>query len=315
MSSLAAARADNFYYPPEFDPQKHGSLNKFQGQHPLRERAKKMDQGILVIRFEVPYNMWCDQCGEMIAKGVRFNAEKKQVGNYHSTKIWAFSMHHHCGCKITIQTDPKNAEYVVTEGGRQKIEAFTAEDAETIELPDDNERAALSADPLARLERSTLQAQAAASGRAQLLSLAEESELKHKDDYKLNKALRAKLRAAKKEDAKLDERRKSLGLPEHVKLLPAAESDAAQAKLAFYADDHKFQANWKNKRRKVMTESIFSSSKAGSTSALPPKQTVPLLTPKQDLQQRAVASRRRSLAEKAAKQQAQQRHKAGVFAA
>lgn len=110
-------------------------------------------------------------------------------------------------------------------------------------------------------------------------------------------------------------RRKSLGLPEHVKLLPAAESDAAQAKLAFYADDHKFQANWKNKRRKVMTESIFSSSKAGSTSALPPKQTVPLLTPKQDLQQRAVASRRRSLAEKAAKQQAQQRHKAGVFAA
>lgn len=87
-----------------------------------------------------------------------------------------------------------------------QIEAFTAEDAETIELPDDNERAALSADPLARLERSTLQAQAAASGRAQLLSLAEESELKHKDDYKLNKALRAKLRAAKKEDAKLDER-------------------------------------------------------------------------------------------------------------
>jgi hypothetical protein len=28
MSSLAAARADNFYYPPGFDPDKHGSLNK-----------------------------------------------------------------------------------------------------------------------------------------------------------------------------------------------------------------------------------------------------------------------------------------------
>jgi hypothetical protein len=27
MSSLAAARADNFYYPPDFDPKK-GSLNK-----------------------------------------------------------------------------------------------------------------------------------------------------------------------------------------------------------------------------------------------------------------------------------------------
>lgn len=30
-------------------------------------------------RFEVPFNIWCDQCGEHIAKGVRFNAEKKQV--------------------------------------------------------------------------------------------------------------------------------------------------------------------------------------------------------------------------------------------
>jgi hypothetical protein len=28
MSSLAAARADNFYYPPDFDPVKHQTLNK-----------------------------------------------------------------------------------------------------------------------------------------------------------------------------------------------------------------------------------------------------------------------------------------------
>jgi len=28
MSSLAAARADNFRYPPDFDPKKHGTLNK-----------------------------------------------------------------------------------------------------------------------------------------------------------------------------------------------------------------------------------------------------------------------------------------------
>ena len=91
MSTLAAARADNFYFPPDHDPRK-GSLNKVrsvarwahtctrrgclqgsvpalsssatfmmpvssnhcvlqqQGQHALRERAKKLDQGILVIR-------------------------------------------------------------------------------------------------------------------------------------------------------------------------------------------------------------------------------------------------------------------------
>lgn len=50
QSTLAAARADNFYYPPEWEPKK-GGLNKFNGQHALRERAKKIDQGILVIRY------------------------------------------------------------------------------------------------------------------------------------------------------------------------------------------------------------------------------------------------------------------------
>ncbi|KAG7013056.1 Coiled-coil domain-containing protein, partial [Cucurbita argyrosperma subsp. argyrosperma] len=67
QSSLAAARADNFYYPPEWTP-KQGSLNKFHGQHALRERARKIDQGILIIRFEMPYNIWCGGCNSMIAK-------------------------------------------------------------------------------------------------------------------------------------------------------------------------------------------------------------------------------------------------------
>ena len=55
MSTLAAARADNFYFPPEWDPKK-GGLNQQQGQHPLRERAKKLDQGILVIRFAICFS-------------------------------------------------------------------------------------------------------------------------------------------------------------------------------------------------------------------------------------------------------------------
>jgi hypothetical protein len=80
-----------------------------------------------------------------------------QVGSYHSTKVWAFTMRHHCGCKITIQTDPKNAEYLVTDGARRKIESYDADDAQTIEIPDANERAAVSADPLASLERKTIQ--------------------------------------------------------------------------------------------------------------------------------------------------------------
>lgn len=89
QSSLAAARADNFYYPPEWTPNQvcqsvfvmllkfakvlhlclfallkwislwilmlhsQGSLNKFHGQHALRERARKIDQGILIIRWQI----------------------------------------------------------------------------------------------------------------------------------------------------------------------------------------------------------------------------------------------------------------------
>ncbi|KAI5062898.1 hypothetical protein GOP47_0021445 [Adiantum capillus-veneris] len=57
MSSLAAARADNFYYPPEWTSQQ-GLLNKIQGQHPLHKRAKKLDQDILTTSFEMPYNLY-----------------------------------------------------------------------------------------------------------------------------------------------------------------------------------------------------------------------------------------------------------------
>eukprot|EP00878_Enallax_costatus_P017339 GHUV01018211.1.p1 GENE.GHUV01018211.1~~GHUV01018211.1.p1 ORF type:complete len:329 (+),score=119.30 GHUV01018211.1:768-1754(+) len=258
MSSLAAARADNFYYPPGYDPDKHGSLNKFQGQHPLRDRARKLGEGILIIRFEVPFNIWCDQCGEHIAKGVRFNADKKQVGAYHSTKIWAFTMRHHCGCKITIQTDPQNAEYIVTDGARRKIEQYDAEDAQTIELPDANEQAAEAMDPLASLEKKTVQAQRAAEGRRQLSVLAEESQQRNQDSYALNKQLRAAMRQSKKETAKLNAKRQALGLPEHIQLLPEAAADQQAAQLALFQQrDSKFQHNWQDKRRKVMTDSIF----------------------------------------------------------
>jgi coiled-coil domain-containing protein 130 len=74
----------------------------------------------------------------MIAKGVRFNAEKKQVGNYYSTKIWSFSMKVAC-CRqeIVIHIDPKNCEYVIISGAERKNEEFDAEDAETLALPAD----------------------------------------------------------------------------------------------------------------------------------------------------------------------------------
>ncbi|KAK4430170.1 Coiled-coil domain-containing protein [Sesamum alatum] len=200
MSSLAAARADNFYYPPEWDPKK-GGLNKFHGQHALRERARKLDQGILIIRFEMPFNIWCGGCESMIAKGVRFNAEKKQVGNYYSTKIWSFTMKSAC-CKheIVIQTDPQNF---------------------------DDDRSKL-ADPFKRLEhqegdmKKKKEAEPVTGA-----SASEFSDARHLDDYALNKSLRARLRDQKKRVAEEDANSRKAGLG--LRLLPGLCRDAAAA--------------------------------------------------------------------------------------
>uniref|UniRef100_A0A8D2Q130 Probable splicing factor YJU2B n=1 Tax=Zosterops lateralis melanops TaxID=1220523 RepID=A0A8D2Q130_ZOSLA len=58
---------DTPFFAPPF-PQ-HGSLNKYHHSHPLRERARKLSQGILVIRFEMPFNIWCDGCQNHIGMG------------------------------------------------------------------------------------------------------------------------------------------------------------------------------------------------------------------------------------------------------
>lgn len=69
----------------------------------------------------MPFNVWCQGCGDLIGKGVRFNAEKKQTGQYHSTKVWSFTMKHHCGCKIVVRTDPKSCEYILEAGAHRKV--------------------------------------------------------------------------------------------------------------------------------------------------------------------------------------------------
>ena len=96
----------NKYYPPDYDP-KVGGLNKYHGTHALRERARKLDKGILIIRFELPFNIWCDQCNHHIGMGVRYNADKSKIGMYYSTPVYQFRMKCHlCDNYFVIKTDP-----------------------------------------------------------------------------------------------------------------------------------------------------------------------------------------------------------------
>lgn len=263
MSSLAAARADNFYYPPEWTPDQ-GSLNKFHGQHALRERARKLDQGILIIRFEMPYNIWCGGCHSMIAKGVRFNAEKKQVGNYYSTKIWSFKMKTAC-CKqeIEIQTDPQNCLYVIISGAEQKTEEFDEEDAETLVLSSEGDRGKL-ADPFYRLEHLGEDEQKAKETEPLLLRMQRVSDVKHEKDYSLNRSLRAQLRAQKQRVAAEVKHSRDLGLG--IRLLPSSKEDAEEASKVKFA--HKFEINRRHKRAAIKASSIFSSSAKRSNPSL-----------------------------------------------
>ncbi|XP_078431765.1 coiled-coil protein (DUF572) [Wolffia australiana] len=254
MSSLAAARADNFYYPPEWSPKK-GSLNKFHGQHALRERARKLDQGILIIRFEMPFNIWCGGCESMIGKGVRFNAEKKQVGNYYSTKIWSFTMKSAC-CKheIVIQTDPKNCEYLIMSGARKKVEEFDVEDAETLALPADEDKGKLS-DPFYRLEHQEVDLQKKKEAEPVLVRLQKMSDSRHADDYSINRALRGHLRDQKKRVAQEEDTSRKIGLG--IRLLPRSDEDSsAAAKVKFLP---KFEMNRKERRAAIRSSSIFPS--------------------------------------------------------
>lgn len=105
------------YVPPELEGIQ--SFNQASGKKPNNRKA----DGSQVVRFECPFAIWCTHCDpeQIIGQGVRFNAEKRKVGNYYSTPVWAFRIKHTvCGGWIEVRTDPKNAEYVVTEGGRRR---------------------------------------------------------------------------------------------------------------------------------------------------------------------------------------------------
>ncbi|KAL8447821.1 hypothetical protein Emed_004116 [Eimeria media] len=155
MSSLAAARADGFYYPPSFDPETHGTLNRFQGSHPLGERAKDIHLGILVVRFEMPFKVSCLSCETIVDKGVRFNAQKKRVGSYFSTPVYSFAFScPSCNHPFVITTDPKRSRYLCTQGLKQRLGDEPDEASGNLRLLQPEERERLAANPvLAREEK------------------------------------------------------------------------------------------------------------------------------------------------------------------
>ncbi|XP_061180506.1 coiled-coil domain-containing protein 130 homolog [Saccostrea echinata] len=258
---MAERKSQNKYYPPDWDPSK-GSVNKYVGQHPLRDRAKKIAQGILVIRFEMPYNIWCGGCNSHIGMGVRYNAEKKKVGNYYSTPIWQFRMKCHlCDNYFEIQTDPQHHDYVIVSGARRKEQRWDPKDNEQIATEDKAIIKKMANDPMFKLEHTSDDVKKAANVQMTVGQL-EDRRSEYRDDYILNKMARSQFREEKKalkktamEDKDLLER-SSLDIT----LLPESKEDVKIASLLKYKSTETYDEKQKQLRKEIESQTIFQKS-------------------------------------------------------
>ncbi|TFK79800.1 DUF572-domain-containing protein [Polyporus arcularius HHB13444] len=250
----------NKYYPPDYDPEKHSSLNAYRGKHALGDRARKIDKGILIVRFELPFNIWCGTCNNHIGMGVRYNAEKKKIGNYYSTPIYSFRCKCHlCDGWFEIETDPKNTRYVVVSGARQKDEEWDPEEngGYAVHETDPNQGPV---DPLAALEKST-----AAQNHMNNVQIPRIEALQNlsdhysSDPYAHSQRLRKRFREQKKIDKAREEAdeavKRAYGLPE-VLALPADDDEEirAKAKEAWEQGRQALEERESAKRRKVGVE-------------------------------------------------------------
>ncbi|KAJ6657728.1 hypothetical protein lerEdw1_002229 [Lerista edwardsae] len=253
----------NKYYPPDFDPA------KYRNSHPLRERARKLSQGILIIRFEMPYNIWCDGCKNHIGMGVRYNAEKKKVGNYYTTPIYRFRMKCHlCPNHIEMQTDPASCDYVIVSGARRKEERWDAEANEQVVATAHEEKQKLETDAMYQLEHGAKD-QSKLQRALPTLQNIQEAQSAWKDDFALNSLLRQKFREEKKvlqEEEKKDlalQAKASLSIP----LVQESEEDRHLAALLKYQSLGSYEDKQKQKRNKIADRPWFLSAQTSRTKA------------------------------------------------
>eukprot|EP00040_Diaphanoeca_grandis_P018560 m.97666 g.97666 ORF g.97666 m.97666 type:complete len:346 (+) comp26999_c0_seq1:195-1232(+) len=198
---MASRKEVNRYYPPDWDPSK-GSLNSYHGESwrngsaTVNGRAGAA-KGIEIIRFETPWNMWCTTCNKMIGRGVRYNAEKKKVGKYYTTTLLSFTMKcHMCDGTIVIETDPKNDDYKITEGGKRKAETWAPKEAGTMELMSDDTKKQIEQDPMYKLEHVEGDKKKALTAKTAIALMLEMPSV---TDYDINASLRSTFRKKRKQ--------------------------------------------------------------------------------------------------------------------
>ncbi|CAH2046779.1 unnamed protein product, partial [Iphiclides podalirius] len=265
---MGERKGQNLYYPPDYDP-KVGGLNKFQGTHALRERARKLHMGILIIRFEMPYNIWCEGCKNHIGMGVRYNAEKKKVGMYYTTPVYQFRMKCHlCDNHFEIKTDPGNLDYVIVSGARRQENRWDPTENGQI-VPDTKEtQKRLFDDAMFRLEHKTGDIDTSKLDKPRLGKLVGRNETVWKDDYEANCSLRRNFRKRRKEleEAAVNDGYLLAKSSLDIALLPESEEDRNLASLLSLRPSRSIEESRNVARSKILNSPALPSSSGLITS-------------------------------------------------
>ncbi|EAU85464.2 hypothetical protein CC1G_06365 [Coprinopsis cinerea okayama7 len=222
-------------------------------------------------------------CNNHIGMGVRYNAEKKKIGNYYSTPIYSFRCKCHlCDGWFEIQTDPKNTRYVVTSGARRKEEDWDPEEhggfaihgQYTFHTVFHTDKEGVPLDPLAALEKTTTTEKLINEvQKPRIEALQTVSDRYNADPYTLSSKVRRRFREEKKiekEKRKADDSLKGqYGLPEELKLLDDNNEMKEDAKALWTKAKRELEERKAGdvKRRRLTVDGLPSSS---STSLLSP---------------------------------------------
>ncbi|CAI4224138.1 unnamed protein product [Auanema sp. JU1783] len=266
---MGERKGQNFYYPPDFNYKTHGSLNRYHGTHALRERASKLKtEGILIIRFEMPFNIWCLGCHNHVGMGVRYNAEKKKIGMYYTTPLYEFRMKCHlCDNYYVIRTDPKNFDYELVEGCSRQEKRYDPSTIDQLGAVDRTFNQKLAADSMFKAEHEHTD-KTTADLEGERLEKIEWMQERFKDDYAANQALRSQFRKGKKflteQRAKDDDllTRASLSIP----LAPEDPNDqSVAAMITRYKSVKTFDERAEDERSSINNRRIFSSKPSTSS--------------------------------------------------
>lgn len=208
----------------------------------------------------MPYAIWCTTCPAetIIGQGVRFNAEKKKIGNYFTSPIFSFRMKHTaCGGWIEIKTDPKTTTYIVVDGARKRD---TGEDQirdGDVVLRSEEEKEKLRNDAFAALEVTIEGRQQDKTNAHRINELLDATDKDWDDPYAMNKRLRNSFRVGRKQ------REKDHIVAEDIKhkfsltidLLPGNEEDA---RIARYVDFGGLNDSPETAIRRAESKELFS---------------------------------------------------------